>query len=570
MPPELVPDLSKCETKEQLAIALGVDPGVLDLLGGDEAVMHYQRHSIPKRSKRSKGEYRVVFEPVSEELRQVHKTLGRRLVLYAALADPTFPAACSFGYRRNRSIKDNAAIHCGAPKLLRADIRDFFPTVTRSRVESLLVRLGIPDASASLLSRIFCFNGSLTPGLSGSPLLANLACHDLDRRLSALAAEYDANYTRYADDLSFSGASLPGKEEIATQLTTEGFSLSDRKFRITKTGQSHFVTGLSISDPARPHVPKMMKRRLRQELYYCKEFGIQEHLVKTQQNLRTGVNRIDGTVKYVSFIERGTRHDYRAPWEALLARDDTRPTFFPQHDRPPIHKYCVIDESIISVGTVRYMAIACALFTDIDKIEATGKKILDRYLSDPYSAGKKSDIQKEGLHFTAAHAELQNQFILELPILPFRCYVAVKRLSDDASYSSVYLELVKWAAPQIYARCDREILTVRIEQNAEVSRRDLEEIFYHRYALLNQAGIRRPLVEPKVEIVSKKSQSIAVPDFMLGVLREFVEKDAKGGGAPFVRFERLRDRYSLIYDLDKKLAYRRRNPFQSEVLKPAP
>jgi hypothetical protein len=61
MPTELVPDLSKCETKEQLAIALGVEPAILDLLAGDEAVMHYRRHSIPKRSKRRREEYLCSF-----------------------------------------------------------------------------------------------------------------------------------------------------------------------------------------------------------------------------------------------------------------------------------------------------------------------------------------------------------------------------------------------------------------------------------------------------------------------------------------------------------------------------
>src|ERR1700682_2399958 len=152
MPPELVPDLAKCETKAQLATALGVHPEILDLLASDQAAIYYRRHSIPKRSSRRKGEYRVVFEPISEELRQVHKTLARRLTLYATHADPSFPAACSLGYRRHKSIKDNAAKHCGAAQLLRADIRDFFPTVTRTRVEALLLLLRIPTPNASLLS----------------------------------------------------------------------------------------------------------------------------------------------------------------------------------------------------------------------------------------------------------------------------------------------------------------------------------------------------------------------------------------------------------------------------------
>ena len=566
MPREIVPNLATCETNAQLATALGVDLLILELLASDQAKAHYRRHSIPKRSRRRKGEHRVVFEPASEELRQVHKTIARRLTLYASQADPSFPAACSFGYRRHKSIKDNAEKHCGANLLLRADIRNFFPSVSRTRVEGLLIRLKIPRQSSAVLSRVFCFDGSLVLGLSGSPLLANLACHDLDGRLTELAATHSATYTRYADDLSYSGVSLPNRAEISGILEAEGFALSETKFRITKRGQSHFVTGLSISDNSRPHVPKKMKRRLRQEIYYCKKFEIDEHLIREKQNVRAGLNRLDGTVKYVSFIERDTSHDYRAPWESLLARDDKRPTFSPRYERAPTQKYCAVDESIITVGASRYMAVAWALFSDLAKIETVAKRVLDAYLSDPFSAGKKADIQKEGLHFTAAHAELQSQFISELPILPFRCYVALKRFPEAEEYSITYLDLLKWALSHMYSSCDRENLKVNIEQNTQINRSEVNQLFCRGYAVFKKAGIKRPLVEPIVEIVSKKSLCISIPDFMLGVLREFLEKAAKDAGATYTRFERLRDRYALIYDVDKKIGYSRRNPFHAAAL----
>jgi RNA-directed DNA polymerase len=560
MPHEIVPNLATCETNGQLATALGVDPGILELLASDQAQAHYRRHSIPKRSNRRKGEHRVVFEPATEELRQVHKTLARRLTLYASQADPSFPAACSFGYRRHKSIKDNAIKHCGARLLLRADIQNCFPSVLRTRVESLLIRLKVPKRSSALLSRIFCFDGSLVLGLSGSPLLANLACHDLDGRLTELAATYSATYTRYADDLAFSGLSLPSRAEISGILETEGFSLSETKLRITKSGQSHFVTGLSISDPCRPHVPKKLKRRLRQEIYYCNKFGIDEHFIEEKQSVRSGLNRLDGTVNYVSFIERDTSYDYRVPWESLLARDDKRPTFAPRHDREPTQKYCVIDESIVSIGAGRYMTLAWAIFSDLGRIEAVTKKVLDAYLSDPFSAGRKADIQKDGLHFVAAHAELKNQFISELPILTFRCYVVLKRYHEDDEYSTIYFDLLKWALVHVYKSCDRENLKISVEQNTHISRPDIEHLFRHGYTLFQQAGIKRPLIEPTVEIVSKKSLSVSIPDFMLGVLGGFMQTPREDGSVAYVQFERLRDRYSLIYDLDKKTAYSRRHP----------
>jgi len=382
----------------------------------------------------------------------------------------------------------------------------------------------------------------------------------------ALAGRCGATYTRYADDLSFSGVTLPSKVEITSELEKEGFSLSIEKFRITRLGQAHFVTGLSISDPVRPHVPRVMKRKLRQELYYCRKYGIEEHLDRRQENARAGLNRIDGTVKYVSFIERDSSHDYRAAWDALLTRDDVRPTGSPRHDRAPTQMYCAIDETFLSRDSVRYMAIAWALFEDINKVEATANKVLAAYLADPFSAGKKADIQKEGLHFSAAHPELQNRFVLELSILPFRCYVILKKFDEGADYAATYLDLLRSAVVQMYSRCDRRKLKVIVEQNSQVSRGDVESIFRHWYEMSERTGIKRPLVEPTVDVVSKQSMSVSVPDFMLGVLREFVEKSAKGGSASYVRFERLRDRFAHIYDLDHKRSFSRRNPFHAEKM----
>jgi hypothetical protein len=309
-----------------------------------------------------------------------------------------------------------------------------------------------------------------------------------------------------------------------------------------------------------------MKRRLRQEIHYCKKFGIDGHFIKQKQSVRAGLNRLDGTVKYVSFIERGTSHDYRVPWEILLAREDKRPTFAPRHEREPTQRYCAVDESIITTSAGRYMAVAWALYVDLAKIEAVAKRVLDSYLADPFSAGKKADIRKEGLHFTAAHAELQNQFISELPILPFRCYVAFKRLPEDEGYSETYLDLLKVALTHTYSTCDREKLKLTIEQNSQINRAQVEQLFRHGYAVFQKAGIKRPLVEPIIEVVSKKALCISIPDFMLGVLRESIEKSARDGGAAYTRFERLRDRYALIYDADKKIWYSRRNPFHATAM----
>src|SRR5690606_21772723 len=123
-----------------------------------------------------------------------------------------------------------------------------------------------------------------------------------------LAGRFACQYTRYADDISISGEALPLRSDLEELLVRFGFQLNGEKFRITKRGQSHYVTGLSISDPNGPHVPKRMKRVLRQELYYSRKHGVEDHLLRIgyeAHRVQSGVNRLDGIVRYVSYIEGG-------------------------------------------------------------------------------------------------------------------------------------------------------------------------------------------------------------------------------------------------------------------------
>ena len=173
---------------------------------------------------------------------------------------------------------------------------------------------------------------SLPLGLHASPLLANLVCAGVDDRLQSLATAHGCRYTRYADDLAFSGAkSVPTRIEVESELAAEGFTLSPRKFRLTKLGQAHFVTGLSVSDPKAPHIPKALKRRLRQELYFARKYGLRDHLGRVNYpSFQSGINKIDGMLRYVGGVERKLGKELRAQWLAVLTKEKAGPSYPPR------------------------------------------------------------------------------------------------------------------------------------------------------------------------------------------------------------------------------------------------
>jgi RNA-directed DNA polymerase len=569
-----VVDLSACQTVEHLAAALGIHGELLAALASSETDPYYRRHAIPKRSRHRQSQSRVVFEPATEELRQVHKTINRRLSAYAAHRDPSFPPECCYGFVRKRSTLENADRHKGNALLLRVDIADFFPSIAQGRVADVLISIGLRVECAQVLSRVLCFNGALVPGLSASPLVANLTCRTLDARLLLLAAETGATYTRYADDMAFSGDAVPTLVQVARALEAEGFFIAEKKHRLTKRGQAHFVTGLSVQDPVRPHVPKKMKRKLRQEMYYSAKHSIESHLLKCGKNLSEGVNHLDGMVRYVSHIEKGTAFDFRQKWEQLQARDDVSPSVGSDYGKERRTYFVAVDETIIEARGRRFIAVGFALYEDEKSVDAAVNETRDAYLADAFAPGKKGDIVKRGLHYADAHAHLKAKFIERLPTIPMRVLVGVAELASESreDKASAYLRVFRWGFANICGRADRGALKLRVEGAPFIVKADVEGAMAQLYEVRRVANISRPAVMPELAFVGKEFAAISLPDFMVGVLGTYVKEhggpQAESGASCVAvgHFERLRDRFSLIHDVDTGRYYSRRKPFHGGSL----
>ena len=189
--------------------------------------------------------------------------------------------AAAHGFLKAHSIKTFAAPHVGKRVVLRMDLRDFFPSISRPRVQALFRTAGYPDAVADLLGGL-CTNvaprklwttlgKSLDPlamaaacalyawphlpqGAPTSPALANLIAYRVDCRLTGLAQSAGAVYTRYADDLAFSGDEVFNRcvERFAIQaaaiLLEEGLTVHHRKTRIMRQGVCQYLAGVVVNE----------------------------------------------------------------------------------------------------------------------------------------------------------------------------------------------------------------------------------------------------------------------------------------------------------------------------------
>lgn len=203
----------------------------------------------------------------------------RRLLDEVLVWVPAHDAA--HGFVRGRSALSHARLHVGAAQVVSLDLRHFFAAVTAARVWGLWTLVGYPEGVATLLTGLTTHRTPvhllmarlraphLPQGAASSPALANLVCARLDRRLAGYAAALDATYSRYADDLTFSGPADLAAPRLVRAVTAvvaeEGFAVNPAKTRVQRSSTRQQVTGVVVN--SRTGVPREEEDRLRAVLH---------------------------------------------------------------------------------------------------------------------------------------------------------------------------------------------------------------------------------------------------------------------------------------------------------------
>jgi hypothetical protein len=192
------------------------------------------------------------------------------------------------GFVPGRSVHTFASPHAGQQVVVRLDLRTFFTSVTAGRIFGLYRTAGYPEPVAHALTamcttrtphavsgRIEHRTPHLPQGAPTSPALANLVAFRLDRRLTGLAARFGVTYSRYADDLAFSGPLRRPAHLIAAVnavVAEEGFRVNPAKTRVRGSGDRQRLAGLVVN--AHPAVPRDDYDRLRAVLHNVARDGL--------------------------------------------------------------------------------------------------------------------------------------------------------------------------------------------------------------------------------------------------------------------------------------------------------
>jgi hypothetical protein len=170
-----------------------------------------------------------------------------------------------YGFVPGRSHIEAAAQHCDADWVYSADIKDFFQSTSIEAVQGALTELGYQPKAAQLIATYSCFKGFLAQGAPSSPVLSNLVFFPYDHRLIAFAALHDIRYTRYADDVVFSGRGQPPENLpgfVRETIEAGKWTLSEHKEKLSSKPHRLKVHGLLV-DGANPRLTKGYRHRIR-------------------------------------------------------------------------------------------------------------------------------------------------------------------------------------------------------------------------------------------------------------------------------------------------------------------
>ncbi len=260
---------------------------------------HYHQVLIPKTD----GNQRELFVP-DKLLKSIQRAIAEKLLAY----EPISPYATA--YRPGSSPMVNAAPHVGKPTLLKLDIRQFFDHVIYPLVKNKIFPAErYSEANRILLTLLCVYRDALPQGAPTSPVISNIILKEFDNAVGFWCLARGITYTRYCDDMTFSGDFDPQavKQFVKVELRKLGLFLNDKKTVVARKGQKKIVTGIVVNE--KPNVSAAYRRKLRQELYFCRKFGIEEHIKKTGQNVAVSLytKQLLGRVNYVLQVNKENR-----------------------------------------------------------------------------------------------------------------------------------------------------------------------------------------------------------------------------------------------------------------------
>ena len=266
---------------------------------------NYKIFKIKKRN----GKTRTIYEP-NPNLKTIQKN-----ILHNILED-RYISKYAKAYQKGISLKDNALSHTNKDKILKLDIKDFFNNITYMQVYcSCFPEKYFPKSIGTLLTNLCTYNELLPQGAPTSAYISNIVMLDFDIAIGTYCEEHNICYTRYCDDMTFSG-NFSQKEIIkfvSSELSKLGLSINKEKIKLITKKSRQVVTGIVVNKKIQVNID--YRKNIRKHLYFIKKYGLSSHMnhLKISISKEKYLNQLLGKINFVLQIDNNNQEfiDYK-------------------------------------------------------------------------------------------------------------------------------------------------------------------------------------------------------------------------------------------------------------------
>jgi len=252
---------------------------------------NYKIYKIKKKN----GKYRTIYEPNS-----LLKHIQRQILV--KILDNKAISKYAKAYHKGINLKDNAIPHLNKELILKLDIKDFFENISFIDVYNSCFSIEyFPKSVGMILTYLCTYDDYLMQGAPTSAYISNLVMKEFDEVLGLWCEENNISYTRYSDDMTFSGEFNPREVivKVRKMLYKLGLELNNKKIHIIHKSSNQNVTGIVVNEKVQ--VSAKYRKEIRQEIYYIRKFGLESHLKKRNIDIEKEkyINILYGKILYV-------------------------------------------------------------------------------------------------------------------------------------------------------------------------------------------------------------------------------------------------------------------------------
>lgn len=257
---------------------------------------NYRVYKIKKKN----GKYRTIYEP-----NQILKHIQRQIL--HNILDNKAISKYATAYHKGITLKDNAVLHVNKKIILKLDIKNFFDNISFLDIYNCCFSIEyFPKSVGMLLTYLCSYDDHLIQGSPTSAYISNLVMKEFDEEIGTWCNENNISYTRYSDDMTFSGDFNPSEiiKIIRKELYKLGLELNNNKIHVIHTSSRQIVTGIVVNEKVQ--VKSKYRKQIRQEVYYIKKFGIESHLkmIKSNIDLKKYLTIIYGKILFVLQVNK--------------------------------------------------------------------------------------------------------------------------------------------------------------------------------------------------------------------------------------------------------------------------